>query len=231
MASVISFFSIGLVIVYLNFNLASLIPQKYQAPLICVNDYIKYFSFGNDSQIADIFWIRFLQELDAYNQLTIAESHLCPDKVSSWHFHIMNAAFDLDPKFYELMLYVPLLISVSIGDARGASVLFDKAVMNFPNDWRVLYRASYQAQIEEKNNEKAAQLLYRAGKNGAPPWVLSLAGGLFNESGNRKMAEQIYNEMLAEAKDPILAERLKLKLESKMKNYFANPNEESKTEK
>tara|TARA_B110001454_G_scaffold219202_1_gene251994 strand:- start:84138 stop:84836 length:699 start_codon:yes stop_codon:yes gene_type:complete len=213
----------AILIVFLNSNLRFFTSEKYQSPLICVSSLASHFSVGLNSQIVDAFWIRFLQELDAYNQMAIAEPHLCPDKTSSWHFHIMNVATDLDGKFYELMVHAPLLVAITIGDSKGASILFDKSVANFPNDWKILYRASYQAQIEERNNKKAAELLYRAGKNGAPRWVMSLAGGLYNEAGSRRMAEQIYSELLADEKDVSVAKRLKQKLESKLKNFYEQP--------
>ena len=146
---------LSIVVVITNLNLSKFISTNYDSRLICVNEYTEYMSFGFNTQIADMFWIRFLQELDAYNQLVIAEPHLCPDKTSSWHFHIMNVAFDLDSKFYELFVYAPLLISVTIGDSKGSSILFDKAVANYPDDWRILYRAAYQAQIEEKDYKKS----------------------------------------------------------------------------
>ncbi len=219
LSMIVSSFS-ALCIFFLNLNINQLAPIKYDTRLICVSNYSKYFSLGLNSQIADTFWIRFLQEIDAFNKLEIAEAHLCPDQTSSWHFHLINVAMDLDPKFYELALYSPLLISVTISDSKGASILFDKAVENFPDQWRILYRASYQAQIEEKNFKKAADLLYRAGQNGAPKWVLSLAGGLYNEHGNRDLAEKIYAELLGESKEPLLAARLKDKLDKRIKNYF-----------
>lgn len=211
---------LSIVVVTTNLNLSKFISSNYDSRLICVNEYTEYMSFGFHTQIADMFWIRFLQELDAYNQLVIAEPHLCPDKTSSWHFHIMNVAFGLDSKFYELFLYAPLLISVTIGDSKGASVLFDKAVANYPDDWRILYRAAYQAQIEEKNMQKAADLFYRAGKNGAPRWVMSLAGGIYNETGHRQLAVQIYTELIKDSKDQEAATRLRAKLDNKLKNYF-----------
>lgn len=211
-------------ILFLNINLKILTSSKYESALVCVSEYTKYYAFGFANQMVDSFWIRFLQELDAYNQLTIADPHLCPDKISSWHFHIVNVAFDLDRNFLELYLHAPLLVAVTIGDTQGASILFDKSVIAFPNDWRILYRAAYQAMIEEKNKPKAADLLYRAGKNGAPSWVMSLAGGLFNESGDRQMAERIYEELLADSKDEDAAIRLKQKLDKKLKNFFIQPN-------
>lgn len=210
-----------------NININNYVPTNYESRLICVSNFTKYFSFGFNTQVADTFWMRFLQELDAYNQLVVAEAHLCPDKTSSWHFHIINIAIDLDSKFYEIMLHAPLLISVTISDSKGASILFNKAVENFPNDWRILYRAAYQAQLEEHDIKKAAGLLYRAGKNGAPRWVMSLAGGLYNETGNRMLAEQIYSELLKEAKDESTAIRLRAKLDNKRKNFFKQEASES----
>lgn len=228
--SVMGFFLNFLLVVtvsFLNLKIGSIPLRSYDQRLICVNSYVKYFSFGFEKPIVDGFWIRFLQELDVFNQADIAEPHLCPDKTSSWHFHIMNQAFDLDPRFYEIMVHAPLLVSVTINDPKGASVLFDKSVASFPDDWRILYRASYQAQIEEKNFQKAANLLYRAGKSGAPSWVMSLAGGLYNQTGNRKMAEQIYEDLLKDSKDEETAHRLKLKLDSKIRNYFENSSKAS----
>lgn len=214
----------AIVILFLNVNLKSITSNKFETALICVSEHTKDFVVGFENQVVDFFWIRFLQELDAYNELTIAEPHLCPDKVSSWHFHIMNVAFDLDKKFFEIYIHAPLLVGITIGDVRGASVLFDKSVAAFPNDWRILYRAAYQAMLEEKDKIKAAGLLYRAGKNGAPTWVMSLAGGLYNESGQRQLAEKIYSELLADAKTENSANRLKQKLDNKIKNFNIQPN-------
>ena len=214
----------AIAIFFLNVNLKLLTSNKYETSLICVSEHTKDFVVGFENQVVDFFWIRFLQELDAYNELAIAEPHLCPDKVSSWHFHIMNVAFDLDKKFFELYVHAPLLVGITIGDVKGASVLFDKSVVAYPNDWRILYRAAYQAMLEEQDKPKAAELLYRAGKNGAPNWVMSLAGGLYNESGQRQLAEQIYNELLGDAKTENAANRLKQKLDKKIKNFNIQPN-------
>lgn len=188
--------------------------------LICVNEYTKYFSFGNNSQVADVFWVRFLQEIDAYNELKIAAAHLCPDSISSWHYQLLNVAIELDPKFYEMMAVGPLLISVTISDSKGASILFDKAVKNFPNDWKILYQASYQAQFEEKDYKKAAELLFRAGKNGAPIWVYSLAGGLYNRAGLTNFANSVYEYLVKNFPEDKVTKRLKDKLENKIKNFY-----------
>lgn len=208
----------------LNTKISSYTSSLNGGRLICVNEYTKYFSFGNDSQIADFFWLRFLQEIDAFNEFKIDDSHLCPDKTTSWHYHIVNIAMDLDSKFYELASVAPLVISITISDSMGATKLFDKAVENFPNDWRILFQASYQAQFEEKNLKKAADLLYRAGQNGAPRWVLSLSGGLYNELGMKAFANSVYGYLESKFPDDPNTKRLKDKLDNKIKNYFTKEN-------
>lgn len=153
---------------------------------------------------------------------SIADSHLCIDGTTSWHYNIINTASDLDPKFYEMMSVGPLLISVTISDSVGASKLFDKALKTFPNDWKILFQASYQAQIEEKNLKKAAELLYRAGKNGAPTWVFSLAGGLYNELGMTNLTKDIYSYLIEKfPEDETIRNRLKEKIDNKLKNYYS----------
>lgn len=220
MRSVFVFTALAIFICLVNGQLNKLVIHKHDSQLICVSQASQFFSVGFETQISDSLWIRFLQELDAFNENGIAKAHLCPNSTLSWHFHIINLGMTLDPKFYEMAVIAPLLVSTLVGDSQGASTLFDLAVKAFPNDWRVLYRASYQAQIEEGNKSKAADLLYRAGNEGAPVWVKSLAGGLYNEDGNRGMAEKIYQELLMDEKNGDVADRLKRKLDNKLKNFY-----------
>lgn len=210
-----------IIIAYINFYvIKNYTTSENGGRLVCVSEYTKYFSFGNSIQLADLFWLRFLQEVDSFNELKIADSHLCPDKTSSWHYHTISVAMQMDPKFYIMAAVAPLLVSITISDSVGATKLFDKAVENFPNDWRILYQASYQAQIEEKNLKKAAELLYRAGQNGAPRWVLSLSGGLYNELGMKAFADSVYSYLESKFPDDPNTKRLKDKLDNKIKNYF-----------
>lgn len=207
-------------IYFLNSNCFRKGDALVEEHLFCINEKTKYFSFGNDSQLVDLLWVRFLQEVDAYNESKISDAHLCPDKISSWHFHILNIAIDLDPKFYEIALVGPLIVSITVNDTKGASILFDKVVSNFPNSWKILYQAAYQAMIEEKNLKKAADLLQRAGRNGAPVWVFSLAGGLYKEVGMTMMAKSVYEYLLEKFPKDEITLRLKGKLENKIKNFY-----------
>lgn len=215
-----SFLGLFSLILVLNFNISKLLTPTNGGQLICVDKIVKSLSFSFDSQIADLLWLNFLQEIDAYNEGKIADQYLCLDGSSSWHFHVLDIAIDLDNKFYELMAVGPLVVSITINDSKGATLLFDKAVKNFPNDWRILYQASYQAQFEEGNLKKAADLLYRAALNGAPRWTYSLAGGLYSQVGMKQASESIYFLLKEKFPDDEVTKRLKSKLENKIKNFF-----------
>lgn len=197
-----------------------MMPSTTGGHLVCINENLKFFTFSFDSQVTDILWIRFLQELDAYNESKIAKAHLCPDGTTSWHFQIINLAMELDRNFLEVAANAPILISITINDSKGASLLFDKAVNNFPDNWKILFHAAYQALFEEKNLRKAADLLNRSGINGAPNWVFSLAGGLYNQIGLTKFAESIYYYLSNKFPEEEATKRLKDKLEKKTKNFY-----------
>ncbi|MCK6599444.1 MAG: hypothetical protein L6Q37_13845 [Bdellovibrionaceae bacterium] len=211
-----------ILILSLNLNIVKLtsLYNHEKERLICPSENNKFLTFGFSSQTADILWLQFLQEIEAYNENKIAKPFLCADGTSSWHFHILNLAMELDPKFYELTAIGPLVVSVTINDSKGASLLFDKAVTNFPNDWRILYQAAYQSQVEEKNLKKTAELFHRAASNGAPRWVYSLAGGIYNEIGMVQFADSIYRFLADKFPEDEVTKRLKNKLQNKVKNFF-----------
>lgn len=193
-----------------NFTKMSLPKDK----LICYPDILKNFTFGSSPQISDAFWLRFIQEVDAYNEGKIAEPHQCYGLKFSWHYQLLNLIFEMDKTFYQPFSLGPLMLSVTINDIQGASILFDKSVINYPHDWRILYRASYQALFEEENKNKAAELLYQSGKWGAPPWVYSLASRLYTEIGKKELAAGIYNELIQNNPDDPIAKRIKAKMDA-----------------
>lgn len=172
---------------------------------------ITHFTFGFADQIADQFWVRAIQDFD-YCEQKIAEN-TCRNQ--GWLYQILDLVTELSPHFRMPHATGPLALTVLISDIEGASKLFDKAVKNFPEDWRILYRAAYQAMLEEKNKEKAAGLLYRAAKYGAPNWVYVLAGRLYSEAGEKELGERIFQEINQDPNMKTVAERLRKRLDGK----------------
>ncbi len=156
---------------------------------------LKYFTLGYQDVFADVLWLRAIQDFD-----------FCEDKKSQdpksfhcdrgWVYHMVDAITDLSPLFRQPYLTGALMLTVLVNDNPGSSAIFDKAVAQFPRDPQILFAASYQALIEEKNEAKASRLLVEAGKNGSPPWVFALAAKLQMRSGRLQMARQILEDAL-----------------------------------
>jgi len=171
---------------------------------------IENFTFGHREVTADFLWIRAIQDFDYCEQSL--EKHLCVGK--GWLYQMLEAITNLSPKFRMPYATGAVALSVMVSDVSGAAALFEKGIKEFPNDWPILYRSAYHSLYELKDKRKAADLFARAGRNGAPGWVFSLAGGLYNENNDKGAAERILQEMIKMEVDPVIVKRLKDKLEN-----------------
>lgn len=174
---------------------------------------LKHFVFGFNEVVADSLWIRTIQDFDYCDQV---QSHnLC--KGNSWLYKMLDATTDLSPQFRIPYAAGGLALTVLISDVEGATKIFEKGVRSLPKDWTISYRAAYHYLYEVKDKKRAAELLTQAGDNGAPPWVFSLAGRLYSDSGELELAQQLLQEMKDTNQDPTLIKRLEDKIESMKK--------------
>lgn len=169
----------------------------------------EHFTFGFQENIADSMWLRVIQDFD-YCEDTIGR-RLC--KGSGWVYQILNVISHIAPHFRMPLFAGPLLLTVVVNDVEGASKLFDRAVLLFPHDWGILYAASYQAMVEEKDNVKAADLLVSAAKSGAPPWTYALATKLYEQGGHHDLAVRLAEELKDADITPLIREAIKKRLE------------------
>lgn len=158
---------------------------------------IQYFTVGHREIIADLLWIRSIQDFD-YCEKKMSEQ-LCMGQ--SWLYQMLDVITDLSPYFRMAYSAGSMALTVIISDIAGASKIFDKAVSYFPSDWIILYKAAYHAIYEEKDQTKAASLLEKAAKNGAPYWVNALAGRMYSEAGQIELAERLAADLQASGGD------------------------------
>jgi hypothetical protein len=166
---------------------ASLMGYRDRVPLrinVSPPKSLAWVTFGYSEVLADLLWLRSLQDFDFCSEpqgvggggYTICRDH-------SWLFDQLDRVTDLSPSFRMPFSAGPLALSVLITDIEGATNLFKKAVVSFPKDWPIHYRAAYHAMIEEKKPLKAANLLKIAYENGGPQWLSALAGRMYVEGG------------------------------------------------
>ena len=188
------------------------LPETYtiDRQLIPPPPHLERFAFGYQEVIADTLWIRALQDFD-YCDSQIAKN-VCRN--NSWLYQMLDSITNLAPQFRVPYAAGALALTVIITDVDGATKIFDKGVKAFPNDWPLLYRAAYHYLYEVNDKKRAAELLIEAGKNGAPPWVFSLASRLYSDSGKLDLAKALLEQMIREKQDPVLIERVRKKIES-----------------
>lgn len=182
--------------------------------LIAPPPMIEHLTFGYSEIAADAMWIRAVQDFD-YCDSQVSEN-ICRN--NSWLYQMLDAITNLSPHFRIPYAAGALALTVIISDIEGATKIFDKGVKAFPNDWPILYRAAYHYMYEVKDNKRAAGLLIQAGKNGAPPWVFTLAGRLYSDAGSLELAESVLQEMIETKQDPTLIKRLQDKIQTMKKN-------------
>ncbi len=154
-------------------------------PLIAPPDLIGHMSLGYHMSLADSLWLRALQDFGFCGQdkKQGEDSEGQPRCEEGWSFQMLDAATNLDPRFWMVYRTGAVFLSVVVDDIRGASRLFEKGLEHYPEDWPLLYRAAYHQMAEENNLELAADLFHRAALHGAPDWVPLLAARLFSDIG------------------------------------------------
>lgn len=172
-------------------------------PLATVN-----FTFGYREPMADILWIRAIQDFDYCEKPQ--RKDLCEG--NGWLSQTLDLVTELSPSFRMAYSAGGMALTILISDYSGASKLFDKAVQRFPTDWVILYKAAYHVLYEEKDKAKAAYLMERAARNGAPDWVFSLANRLYTESGQKEVAIRLIQSLEEDGYDERLINRMKEKV-------------------
>lgn len=187
---------------------------RVRSPFIAPPEQIEHFAFGYKEALADMFWIRSIQDFD-YCEKPLAKN-LCQG--NSWLSKMLNTVTDLSPKFRMPYATGALALTVIVSDYEGATMLFDKGVKAFPKDWPILYRAAYHYLYEVQDKPRAAELMKAAADNGGPPWLYSLAGRLYADSGSTELAESLLQEMIATGQDAQFIDRLRSKINSLQKS-------------
>lgn len=134
---------------------------------------IRHFALGYHEWIADLLWIRFLQDADfcsiekgvpVYN----GNSKQC---YLGWSYHLADAITELAPRFKSVYKVSSVLMSIFTGDQQGAEKILQKGLTQFPADWQMNFYATYFYSVENPQPIRAAFYARRAAKNGGPSWL------------------------------------------------------------
>lgn len=237
MRSFVFFILLGISLIYYA-DRESAHQAKIKTSYLAPPRQIKQFSFGYDESIADSIWLRVVQDIDYCDQKATggeassesdqavpAESdsnviqkggfqandvNRCRDQ--SWVFSMLDAVTTLAPNFRIPYSVGGTLLSVVVRDYGGSSIIFDRGVARFPNDWQLEYKSAFHYLYDIDDKKKAAELLVQAANNGGPQWLFSLAAKLYTAEGQAFLAKSVIQQLLDRDPDARFAERLKERL-------------------
>ena len=159
---------------------------------------IQHFSLGYRDFLADLMWLRFIQDAD-FCSFEKGKPVYRGDKKHcelGWSYRMVEAISELAPRFRTLYKLSSVLLSVFIGDKLGAEKILLKGLKHFPNDWKINFYAAYHYVVEVKKPELAARYAYQSAKNGGPYWMYSLAAKQYAEAEHLLLGETILNNLL-----------------------------------
>jgi hypothetical protein len=204
---------LGMAIYFSQILLSLVKPLPKSSQFIKPPLLIEHFTFGHNELVGDVLWLRAIQDFD-HCERERAEKATCN---GSWLGEMLIRITELSPRFRMVYALGPMMLSVMIEDHVSAIELLEKSRKYYPNDWPILYRGGYIFLYEIKDKIKAAEYFLRAGRNGAPAWVYSLANRLYRESGDLQKSEFLLQEAERTGVPKEIIERMKSKLDSKKK--------------
>ncbi|MGE4133157.1 MAG: tetratricopeptide repeat protein [Bdellovibrionales bacterium] len=169
-------------------------PARFLSP---PPEYIEYFSFGFRLSLSDSLWLRWIQDSDTCQYYGIKSEKLSGKPLfenprhkvcdNSWGFKILDATTKLDPKFFMPYLAGAIALSVLVEDYDGATVIFDRGLAQYPDDYDLTYRAAYHFLFDRQDYDRAAKLLNHAADLGGPSWLRALASRVYSKTGQLEL--------------------------------------------
>jgi hypothetical protein len=199
--------------------------KVFKRILVAPPNDIKYFTLGMSNALADLLWLRVIQDMDYCGGVNITEVNWegkedqKPKCNNGWVAKMFDLITDLSPDFYLVYRVGITALPIIVGDDDGGERIVEKATKKYPKDWTIAYRSAYFYIFEKPNKARAAQLLTVAGQNGAPEWVLSLAARLYDESGELLLGMSVLEETIKSTKEESFKKELQKKLAALKAKY------------
>lgn len=163
-------------------------------------DSLKKLSFGFESFISSLLWIRLLQD---------AKTTPLKSNQLSWEFSEVDAVTSLDPNFDAAYPFGSLYVSFFRRDKEGGKRILQKWVKKRPIYWKPHHMLGMHYFLELNDSASAAPHILRASQlAGAPQYISSLGIGLLGQAGATQFALQSAIELFEVA--PSLVAKMRL---------------------
>ena len=154
-------------------------------------DSLRRLSFGFNSFLSSLLWVRLQQEAK-YTPLKTQKI--------SWEASEVDAITTLDPNFRPAYHFGSLFVSFFRRDKEGGKRILEKWVRHDPIYWKPHHMLGMHYFLELNDYQKAAPHIIRASQlPGAPAFIASLGVGLLGQSGASLFALQSAAELFDSA--------------------------------
>tara|TARA_B100001971_G_scaffold213155_1_gene245500 strand:+ start:89049 stop:89867 length:819 start_codon:yes stop_codon:yes gene_type:complete len=154
------------------------------------DDLINLFALGQQRLISNVFWISTLLESDL--------QHYKKKDLNNWLFLRFNTISKLDPLFLMNYQFGGQYLSIVKDDLKGASIIFEKGLKHYPEDYRLLYYAGFLYAFELFDYKRAIEIYETLIEtNQAPGFIKSLVIKLkHQEVGDLNLTYDLLKETL-----------------------------------
>ena len=187
-----------------NLNKPLLVLSKQNETWNLNDEIILKFNLGFKRLTSSLMWVSTILESDI--------EHYNKKDLNSWMFLRFNTISKLEPRFYENYAFGGLYLSIIKDDISGASIIYNKGLGIFPNDYALLRDAAFHFHFEANDYERSYQIYSKLITHpSAPTIVLSSLARLEKDRGNPDAAFNILFSKLGQIKDQNSFLALKIK--------------------
>ena len=189
-------------IINLNYEKPSIELTKQDTAINFDKNLLTYLSMGNKRLITDMIWIQTLLESD--------NERFKKKDTNNWMFLRFDTIAELDPHFYENYKYGGQFLSVIKDDLEGASIIFEKGLMKYPEDFWLRYYAGLMYYFEMDDSKRGLQHLEKVQHHPmAPSFIPSIINKLkFDLDQDLEIIYRMVEHNFNSTQDKFLKERL-----------------------
>lgn len=176
---------------------------KQETAININHNFLLSINAGNRRLFTDLLWVQTLIESDV--------EHYKRRDLNNWLFHRFNTISVLDPMFYENYAYGGQFLAIVKDDLEGASIIYDKGLKFYPNDYVLNYNAGFLNYYEMDNYKKGLSYLEKIVNHPkAPVFLQSIINKLRVTTGiDLKEAFKLVLHNYETTKDETLKTRLR----------------------
>lgn len=168
-------------------------------------DSLRLMSFGYSRLLSNLLWIRFVIQ---------TPPERVPENELSWIYFDLESITNIDPDFRVAFEVGGLFLSVITTDKKGAELILQKGIKQYPDSWKLYSLLAYHYQFELNQPERSGPYYLAASKvPGAPAIMGMLAARYLSKTESLDSAIELLDNMKANAKDDLTKFRIQERID------------------